>query len=450
MIGRTKLGNERTPAGEIAIPDGDQHVAIDGRSDRHERQMNGKAITWSDPVREFAQALLRTVSPADVAAAVFSYGPAAVGARCAYITLLDRSGSAIVSGLGGHGVPFGRCLKIGTDGTVPWTEVLQTHSPVMFPSREALYRKFPRLASLCALPSECAVMTVPLLSAGASGGVIIFGFETSGPGPLSGATQTAVHQVALLAAQAARRAVLYDAERHAAEVLQRACLPAPLPEIAGLSVASRFFPAGDTVSVGGDWYDVFAAAEPRVVFAVGDVSGHGLEAAPAMAALRSVVRALAMYETSPGEILTRLNTYVCAFNPDIFATVLVAIFDRADEKIRFARAGHPPMVCASADGAAELLTDPVGPPLGIPATRYVDGERPLTVGNALVLYTDGVVERRDRSIDLTLAELIKAAAGGFRSPEDLCNRLTMALLAGIDLFDDAALLVATPARGEFS
>jgi serine phosphatase RsbU (regulator of sigma subunit) len=144
-------------------------------------------------------------------------------------------------------------------------------------------------------------------------------------------------------------------------------------------------------------------------------------------------------------MVARLNDYTCLFKPDAFATVFVAVFDPGRGLLRYARAGHPPALLVDRAGAAQVLEEGLGPPLGVPGARYEAAEQEFPAGASLVAYTDGLIERRDEPIDARLADLmaVASAAGAGAEPEGLCDRLVFELLAGKDLTDDAALLVAT-------
>ena len=177
---------------------------------------------------------------------------------------------------------------------------------------------------------------------------------------------------------------------------------------------------------------------------MGDVAGHGLLAAAVMASLRGGLRAFSTVETCPARMVARLNDYTCLFKPDSFATVFVAVFDPSDGRLRYARAGHPPALLVDRGGPAHVLDDGLGPPLGVPGASYEAAECEFPAGASLVAYTDGLIERRDEPIDARLADLVRAASAGAGSePEGLCDRLVFDLLAGKDLTDDAALLVAS-------
>lgn len=400
-----------------------------------------KRPLWREPLQQFAQALVRAASFDDVAAAVVTYGTAAAGARCGHVVLLDHENRVAVSLLGGQAVPSRRLDDVGVETGSPWSDVIRGTGPLTFASAGKLYSAYPDLSSVLELPTTGAVVTLALASGGQACGAVTFGFGRSGR--VSPSSEAALAEIAALAGSACRRAALYESEHHSAEMLQRAYLPARLSDVAGLSFASRYLPAGESLAVGGDWYDVIALPGTKVGMVIGDVAGHGIQAAAVMASLRAALRAFATIELSPAEILTRLNTYTCLYKPDAFATVLVAVYDAVDGRLRYASAGHPPAVVVFADGATNALAEPLGPPLGVPDTRYAQGEQPFPPGSALVTYTDGLVERKRRAIDETVADLVRAASGGAGvSPEELCDLLVSDLLSGVELFDDAALLVA--------
>jgi hypothetical protein len=399
------------------------------------------AVVWSESLQQFARALVRAVSFEDVAAAIATYAGAVVGARCAHVALLDEGGRMALSVFTAHGLPSRRLSGRGASDRFPWDDTLRAGTTHVFASTDDLHKAYPDVVDVWDAPTTGPVVTLPLRAAGEICGAITFGL---GPGSaVPAGDDTVLTEIAALAAQAAARAALYDTERRSTEVLQSAYLPVRLPRIAGLQLASRYFPADQPFVVGGDWYDAIELTESRVGLIIGDVAGHGFQAATIMGSLRSALRAFATVDPSPAVILTRLNTYVCMFKPEAFATALVAVFDPADGLLRYASAGHPPGLLVGEDGSVELLTEPLGPPLGLSGTRYGQGERPLPSGSALIIYTDGLVERRRTSIDGTIADLVRAAsAEGATNPDDICDRLTGRLLSDVEMFDDAGLLVA--------
>ena len=410
-----------------------------------------RTTSWAEPLQRLALALVRAVSLDDVAAAAVAYGPMAAGAGCGHALLLDPRGAVAVSLLGGPAVPSVRLHDVGLDDPLPWNDALHDNKVITFPSTAALYEAYPGLESLAALPTDGPVVTMPLVTVGERLGALTFGFDPPASDGTSGEFRldSTLDEIAVVVGQAAARAAIYATEHRSVELLQRAYLPVEVSPLAGLSFATRYLPAASPVAVGGDWYDVLPLPGPHVGLVIGDVAGHGIRAGAVMASLRAALRAFATVDDCPGRILTCLNGYTCLYKPDAFATVFVAVFDPAEERLRYARAGHPPALLVTDDGATELLDGAIGPPLGLPGTTYEVGEHRFPPGASLVAYTDGLIERRNRPIDARLAELVQAAPAGIGGgPDALCDWLVFELLAGEDLADDAALLVAARPPGE--
>lgn len=392
------------------------------------------------PLDPLVKALLRAVSLSDVAAAVVAYGAAAADARWIRIVLLDRAGAVAVLLHGGQEVRTCRMDSIGFAVRCPWTDAIREGAALEFPSTADVRRAYPGIEQVYSFPGEGAVITLPLAPARPCCGAVTFGFDDEGG--IDDHVRAIVAQVVSLTAYAAQRAVVYDAEYRGAEMLQQAYLPERLPDVSGLTFASRCLSASEPWGVAGDWYDVLRLPEGVVGLVMGDVAGHGIPAAATMAALRGAVRAFSTVETSPAAILTRMNTYMGLFKPDAFATLLVARYNPIDGKLCFARAGHPPALLVHTDGQPDLLVEPFGPPLGLPGVRYDEGELPFPPDSRLIMYTDGIIERQDQSIDASMADLVRTASSHRAGrPEHLCDRL-VELLAGSDLSDDATILVA--------
>lgn len=237
---------------------------------------------------------------------------------------------------------------------------------------------------------------------------------------------------------------VYEREHRVAETLQRSLLPEKLPEIEGVTLAARYLPAGEGAAVGGDWYDAAELPDGRVALVVGDVVGHGLRAAAVMGQLRNAFRAYAITEASPAAIVARLNRLVMTGGEGVMATVLYLALDRDTGEVSYASAGHPP----------PLLLTPEGP-------RYLEGGRSVPVGAAdivtfreetttmppgstLLLYTDGLVERRDTPLEDRLGQLAAAATASSGDMEDLCDEILQGVLGGADPADDVALLAVRP------
>lgn len=252
--------------------------------------------------------------------------------------------------------------------------------------------------------------------------------------------QLAADRIAL-----ATRARMTVAEQAAASALQRSFLPGRLPDVPGLEFAARYVPGGGG-DVGGDWYDVFALPSGQLCVVVGDVVGRGLPASVAMGRLRSAVRAYALVSDDPAEILRRLDEQVRHFERDVMATVLCAIVDADQRAARISSAGHPPPVRAAPGHPSGLVRIRTDPPVGLPRPRSrhsvtVD----LPAGGGLVLYTDGLVERRAEPLDEGLGRLAAVVAPG--PAESVCAAVMGRMIGNEQVVDDVALLVVmrTPA-----
>ena len=238
----------------------------------------------------------------------------------------------------------------------------------------------------------------------------------------------------LVTLSVARRLDTLDAERDAALAeqrdiavrLQRSLLP-DVPEPEPLQVHAAYAPAQGAMAVGGDWYDVVELDDGSVALSVGDVAGHGLGAAAAMGQLRSAVRTLALGRASPSDALEQLDRFAARLAGRPLATVVFGIIDPSTGVLRYAVAGHPPPLVVRADGRpAELLDDARSPLLGVadPDDERPEAEVHLGPGDTLVLYTDGLVERPDSSIDAGIEALAaRATAFAGRAPEELAGAL---------------------------
>lgn len=232
----------------------------------------------------------------------------------------------------------------------------------------------------------------------------------------------------------------YERERDIAATLQHALLPEAAPQLPGLTVATRYFPGGAGLRVGGDWYDVFALPGGRLGVAVGDVVGHGVAAAAVMGQLRVGLRAYALEFSSPATVLACLSRLAGSLDDSQMATVLYGVVDPDSATIELACAGHPPPLVVSAKGETRFLHLDSAPPLGVlvdlPPTQVVEH---LEAGSVVLFYTDGLIERRGASIEDGMAAAASAAARGPADVESLCERVSEAMDAQ-DAPDDVALL----------
>jgi len=240
-----------------------------------------------------------------------------------------------------------------------------------------------------------------------------------------------------------QRAQLYEREHLIAQTFQRSLLPERLPEIPGLSVAARYLPAGEETRVGGDWYDVLELPGDSVGLVMGDVVSHGIRAASTMGQIRSAIRAYALDRESPGGTLTKLNTVMRGLDQRETATAVYSALDLVKRTFRFASAGHPPPLVIDPAGSARFLEEGRSVPLGAHAgTHYREAVVQLEPGSTIVLYTDGLIERRGSSLNEGLERLVSEASGRPADPESLCDRLIGSLVGKEPPPDDVALLAA--------
>jgi len=235
-----------------------------------------------------------------------------------------------------------------------------------------------------------------------------------------------------------------EREHRIAETLQRGLLPDRLPEVPGIGLAARYVPAGAEMAVGGDWYDVVELPSGRIGLAIGDVAGHGPRAASTMGQLRMALRAYALEEPSPAEVVRRLDRLVSRLLMSEIVTLVYLVLDLDSGMVQFANAGHPPPLVVRAGDQISFLEDGLGPPLGcddpgLPA----EARFRLVPGSTLLLFTDGLVERRGTSIDEGLQRLATVAMDCGQDIEAFCDQLLCSMVED-DTADDVALVVIRP------
>lgn len=231
-------------------------------------------------------------------------------------------------------------------------------------------------------------------------------------------------------------------EREIVQALQQALLPRVLPQVPGATVAARYRAAEIDVGVGGDWYAVVALPDGRLALAVGDVTGHGLDAVAEMAAARFSLRTLALTEPKPEVVFDRLNRTVKTFDGDKMITALYGVLDPKQRTWTYVNAGHMPAVLQEPSGRSCFLNEPLSPPLGFAdsfETRAVD----LSEGAHLLLYTDGLIERRGDSISQGMARLLETVADGPSNAHDLADHVLATMLTNNPTEDDVALLAVS-------
>jgi serine/threonine-protein kinase RsbW len=251
-------------------------------------------------------------------------------------------------------------------------------------------------------------------------------------------------------ALALENARLYEQERDAAQTLQRSLLAGELPQDDRFTIATTYRPAVEGLEVGGDWYDAFRLSEGTIAVVVGDVVGRGIEAASAMGQLRSAVRALAAADQGPAQLLESLDRFVEPLERARVATVAYAEIALDSGLMRFARAGHPPPLLVEGPEQPRFLWDALSTPLGanLKGLPRTEAELTLRPGARLLLYTDGLVERRDQPLEVGLERLAEEFAQRRAAPlPALVNELVDAMRVGARTDDDVCLLCFASAGG---
>ncbi|WP_218006938.1 SpoIIE family protein phosphatase [Microtetraspora fusca] len=295
---------------------------------------------------------------------------------------------------------------------------------------------------------HCAI-AVPLLARGVILGVATF-FRLEHRGPFEDDDLSLAEELAGRAAVCIDNARRFTLERSTALTLQRSLLPHGLPEQNAVEAAHRYLPA--QAGVGGDWFDIIPLSGARVALVVGDVVGHGLLACATMGRLRTAVQNFSDLDLPVDEVLAHLDDLVGRLDLDedpdgaggagiIGATCLYAVYDPVSQRCTMARAGHPAPALVLPDGTVELPEVPAGPPLGLGCVPFETVDIAIPEGSQLILYTDGLIEHRDRDIDDALDRLRRVLTHPLRSPDETCDALLGALLP-TQPSDDVALLVA--------
>ncbi|MFI2609064.1 SpoIIE family protein phosphatase [Kitasatospora sp. NPDC018619] len=289
---------------------------------------------------------------------------------------------------------------------------------------------------------------VPLRARGALLGVARF-WRAQRAEPFEAEDLALAEELVAHAAVCIDNARRYTREHTMAVTLQHSLLPRRLPEQTALDVAHRYLPA--RAGVGGDWFDVIPLPGARVALVVGDVVGHGLHAAATMGRLRTAIHNFSTLDLPPDELLGHLDELVNRIDQDeaaggeraelAGATCLYAVYDPVSRRCTLATAGHPPPAVVDPQGRVVFPELPTGPPLGLAVLPFETAELELAEGSRLVLYTDGLVEDRQRDIDEGLELLRAALSGPPRTPEQTCADVLGALLPEHPQ-DDIALLVA--------
>lgn len=356
----------------------------------------------------------------DAGATAVHFGLVAPGGnRLTWVTMAGYP-EAVVARFGGG---------VSLDEQTAAVDVVRTGQPVVIRNPLEYRRRYAANAQWLEASGATCLVAWPLTAGGKAIGALVLIWDT--PQTLDTAQLAYASAVATMTGQALVRARVYADEHARAVVLQAAVLPSSPSAIAGMDVAISYEPADAEQGLGGDWYDAMALREGRTYVAVGDVVGHGLPAVEDMAQLRSAARALALQGLSPARLLAELNTFTRHASQGKFATMSVAIFDPRDRSLSYASAGHPPpLLRRAATGEVGRLATGHGPVLGpVEDISYAQGYTRLADGDVVVMYTDGLIERRGQDIETGLrwAQQLISEWSDDEPLSQACQRLSQTL-----------------------
>jgi len=330
---------------------------------------------------------------------------------------------------------------IAFDASSPYGRCLHGSEPVVFarPDSQPLEWLRPRGQEM--LSRYPSFLVVPAVSGGQAAGFLAFA-RTTGSAAFSDADVTAATRLAAGTGTGIVNALTLLRQRTIADTLQQSLVAAEPAVPPGIEVAARCLPAAGQI-VGGDWYDILALPAGRCGIIVGDVMGHGPEAAAAMAQLRAAAHALAQLDLEPAELLSHLDRTTVTLRRPVLATCVYAVIDPTGHSCTLSAAGHLPPVLALPDGVTRIPDLPAGQSLGLSSAVYGQARIELPPGAIIALYTDGLVETRTRSFDQGISALRAVLSGQHGQLGPACDTL-IASLAERSEDDVTVVLARTP------
>jgi PAS domain S-box-containing protein len=405
---------------------------------------------------DFSERLARLDHPADVLEATARFAATRIG-RFAIVHAREDDGTlrraAVVHADGGLQPTLDELVARGADARDIVAKVADTGlGTTVVPLREALVpadhpdAEDDELRRMLDELAPISGIVVAMNISGRTRGVVLIGDDH--PVAFGHADLELATDLGRRGASALERAMLWQmsqlqlaAEHHMVEVLQKTIVPERLPEVPGVELAAVYRPADVIVDVGGDWYDVFGGNGEPLALVVGDVAGHGIEAASLMGRVRNGLRAYAVDHADPGALLRKVHELLLAFDPESMVTAVVAFYDPATRVLTWSRAGHPPPLVCEPDGTTRYLEDVNATPLGTMGKNFASAQVLLAPGSLVVLYTDGLIERRQRLIDEGLEWLAERTRALRHNPvDDLCLTLVDRSFATGPSADDICVL----------
>jgi serine phosphatase RsbU (regulator of sigma subunit)/anti-sigma regulatory factor (Ser/Thr protein kinase) len=406
------------------------------RSDLYEDERRSRLR--AERLQGMTTLLSNALSTADVAYVVADEVAGAVEATAVAVAAVHDgriTGTLATSGDGGALEP----LLADEDEDGPASVAIRERRSLAYGSGAELLQAHPE-ALFERVPGG-PVLVVPLVAARRANALLVAAWDE--PRAVSDDERSLVAALAGQAAQALDRAGRFESEQTIAETLQRSVLPTSLPRVQGVELAARYLPGSAELDVGGDWFDAVQLPDGKLGLVVGDVVGKGVQAAATMAQLRNATRAFSLERLKPASVLARLNRLADEMLDTSFATLAYLWLDPVSRICRMSSAGHPPPLVAIPDGRVELLEKVRGLPLGTGMqARYRQETIELPAGSIVLLYTDGLVERRGQSIDDGLELLRTEVASAPKDPDRLLEHILTYVVGSGERGDDIAMLAA--------
>lgn len=392
-------------------------------------------------VLAYTAALSQADSLQDVTETVATMVLPAFGASGMLVSLVESGRLRLVGHSGYQPEAVESIDLLALDDDTPFGRVLQTRQALFLPSRQHVLALFPAMARLAGSGATQSWAFLPLTVGGRALGSLTVSFDTAQEFGIE--ERSLLDSVSGLVGQTLARARLRDSERSLASELQSHLLPRDLPRPDGVTAHARYLPATDGMGVGGDWYDVLLLPGNRIGLVIGDVQGHNMKAAAVMGQLRNALRAYATEGHEPAAVLSRTNSLMSELDPALFATCCYVALDLLSGRADLVVAGHPPPLVRRSDGRVLEMAAPVGPPLGVaPEEEYRSAQVHLSLGDILVLFTDGLVEDSRRPLEVGMSEVMTRLQ---RADSDDLGGLADALVADAtasgNRSDDIAVLV---------
>ena len=418
------------------------------RTDRLAHEL--RARREAEVLERHADGLTSCVTRDDVALTTLEQLANVFELRAAAVDLLEGDRLRVIAGNDVDRSSDGWNDELPLDPSLPGPRAVLENAERMIYGREALVREYPQLSDMFGRHRLESMVALPLRDqAGRPLGAVVAGTPS---GRRLGSDELALlREVVGRSGSALERATLYERlheahrrEREIAVRLQQALLPDDLAEVDGVEIVTRYIAADDVMQVGGDWFDTFAWPDGRIATIVGDVVGHDLEAAATMGRLRSATAALIpMGDPRPGAVLAALDRCARGRGGVDFVTAACVVVDPARGRLSYGSAGHPPPLLIDPDGATRWLDAATAPPIGqIEVDRWFDDRLEIEPGTIVLLYTDGLVERRGVTLAEGMERLREVASQSVTGTLDAVVDRIVRAMVGVDPSDDDVIAVA--------